>query len=73
MPYFENWCIYNKNLKLGKTNTAITRNLVYIQQESGALWPGGLVGDMGLVWLGLVEFGYVWLGMILSGQVWFGC
>ena len=42
------------------------------KQESGAWGPGGLVGAMGLVWLGLVEFGVVWLGMVLSGQVWFG-
>ena len=41
------------------------------KQESGALRLGGLVGAMGLVWLGLVEFGVVWLGMVLSGQVWF--
>ena len=53
VPYFENWRLYNKNLKSRKTKTAHQELGLYTTRVRGfvARWAGGGHG-FGLAWSG---------------------
>ena len=66
VSFFENWPLYKKNLEMGNTKAAITKNFANVQQESG-LGLGRQRGGRGGPWVCEFVLGFLKLALVWSG------